>query len=494
MSYPKGMIYSSRLKKILQIIIETDGYVKVEELAKRLKTSSRTIFRELRHIDDELKEYHVRLVSKAGMGIHMEGSYEDKEALRQELNTEQIQYLNKEERQHLLIFELLRSDEVQKLLHYGALFQVSEATISNDLDSIEPWFRQHDLSLIRKPGVGVGVQGEEAVLRKAMTQLLQEDLQSKESYESVNFLDSQKLLTEIFLHQDAGILNMLNQDILKRILDVFQTNQHELNLDRYAQASYIGLIMHLVIAIERILKNEELKDGGDVVAMVQEDASYQQAQQMAHVLELEFDIDIPDVEIAFIALHIRGAKISRVEYDSLQDEPARQLRDVLYAMLQTYDEEKRYLLMEDEELFQGLLTHLSPTITRLQHDLPIYNPLLSQIQTEYRELYEQTKQACRVLENYCGVSISADETGFITMHIGASLERMQHTAIHRRVIPIGVVCASGIGVSAMLSARIQKSFHPDVRLQIFSMEDVQRHAYDDAELLVSTFSLLWTGK
>ena len=489
MSYPKGMIYSSRLKKILQIIIETDGYVKVEELAKRLKTSSRTIFRELRHIDDELKEYHVRLVSKAGMGIHMEGSYEDKEALRQELNTEQIQYLNKEERQHLLIFELLRSDEVQKLLHYGALFQVSEATISNDLDSIEPWFRQHDLSLIRKPGVGVGVQGEEAVLRKAMTQLLQEDLQSKESYESVNFLDSQTLLTEIFLHQDAGILNMLNQDILKRILDVFQTNQHELNLDRYAQASYIGLIMHLVIAIERILKNEELKDGGDVVAMVQEDASYQQAQQMAHVLELEFDIDIPDVEIAFIALHIRGAKISRVEYDSLQDEPARQLRDVLYAMLQTYDEEKRYLLLEDEELFQGLLTHLSPTITRLQHDQPIYNPLLSQIQTEYRELYEQTKQACRVLENYCGVSISADETGFITMHIGASLERMQHTAIHRRVIPIGVVCASGIGVSAMLSARIQKSFHPDVRLQIFSMEDVQRHAYDDAELLVSTFSL-----
>ena len=59
MSYPKGMIYSSRLKKILQIIIETDGYVKVEELAKRLKTSSRTIFRELRHIDDEIGRAHV---------------------------------------------------------------------------------------------------------------------------------------------------------------------------------------------------------------------------------------------------------------------------------------------------------------------------------------------------------------------------------------------------------------------------------------------------
>lgn len=84
----------------------------------------------------------------------------------------------------------------------------------------------------------------------------------------MNFLDSQTLLTEIFSHQDAGILNMPNQDILKRILDMFQTSQHELNLDRYAQAFYIGLIMHLVIVIERILKNEELKDGGDAVAMV----------------------------------------------------------------------------------------------------------------------------------------------------------------------------------------------------------------------------------
>ena len=51
------MIYSSRLKKILQITLEADGYVRVEELAKRLKTSSRTIFRELQHIDEELKEY-----------------------------------------------------------------------------------------------------------------------------------------------------------------------------------------------------------------------------------------------------------------------------------------------------------------------------------------------------------------------------------------------------------------------------------------------------
>ena len=114
---------------------------------------------------------------------------------------------------------------------------------------------------------------------------------------------------------------------------------------------------------------------------------------------MEFDIDIPEVEIAFIALHIRGAKISRVEYANSMIRICSSCGISCMPCCRPMMRKKRYLLLEDEELFQGLLTHLSPTITRLQHDLPIYNPLLSQIQREYKELYEQTKQACTVLEN-----------------------------------------------------------------------------------------------
>lgn len=282
------MIYSSRLKKILQICLERDGYVTVDELAACLKTSRRTIFRELQDIDKELEEYHVALLSTQGKGICIEGNREDKAALQKELSTQGIQYLHKEERRNLLIFELLRSDEVQKLLHYANLFQVSEATISNDLDSIEPWFRDYELTLLRKPGVGVEIQGEEASVRMAMTNILQERLWKMEGYEQINYLDSQTLLQKIFLRQGAGIMKMLNQDILERILEVFHTYQHELNLDRYAQTSYIGLIIHLVIAIERILKNDELQEGQEIVGMMKEDVSYAQAQAMAHVLETEF--------------------------------------------------------------------------------------------------------------------------------------------------------------------------------------------------------------
>lgn len=483
------MIYSSRLKKILQVCLLRDEYIKVDVLAELLKISTRTVFREIKDVDKDLEDYGVRLVSKAGKGILVEGSREDKEALLQELQTQEIQYINKEERQNLLIFELLRNDEVEKLLHYANLFQVSEATISNDLDTIEPWFEDYQLHIERKPGKGVELQGEEANFRRAMTEILNRTLQKKEDYGSINYLDSQTLLKEIFLSNGSSIMKLLNREILERILDVFHMYQHELNLDRYAQTSYIGLIIHLVIAIDRILKNEELQESPEVIAIVKDDASFAQAKRMAHYLEIEFDIDIPEVEVAFIALHIKGSKTMSAEGIAVEDIDSTPLLELIHEMLSAYDPDIAIYLHQDEQLIHGLLTHLEPTITRLTNQLPIYNPLLTQIKEEYAQLFMQTKEACIQLQKYCSCEVSEDEVGFITMHIGASLERSQQSRKVRRSVRVGVVCASGIGVSALLSARIQKAFPYQTYLQVLSMEEVLRHEVHDCELLISTFAI-----
>lgn len=484
------MIYSSRLKKILQVCLLRDEYVKVDVLAELLKISTRTVFREIKDVDKDLEDYGVHLVSKAGKGIKVSGSREDKQALLQELQTQEIQYINKEERQNLLIFELLRNDDVEKLLHYANLFQVSEATISNDLDTIEPWFEEYQIHLIRKPGKGVELQGDEAGFRRAMTEILNRTLHKKEDYESINYLDSQTLLSEIFLaNTDSSIMKLLNRDILERILNVFHTYQHELNLDRYAQTSYIGLIIHLVIAIDRILKKEELQENEEVVAIVKDDSSFAQAKRMAHYLEIEFDIDIPEVETAFIALHIKGSKTTFTKGEVVIDEGNAQLYELIHNMLSAYDSDTALYLHQDEQLIHGLLTHLKPTITRLCNHLPIYNPLLKQIKKEYHTLFQQTKEACIQLQNYCGCEVSEDEVGFITMHIGASIERSQQNRQVRRSVRVGIVCASGIGVSALLSARIQKAFPYQTELHVLSMEEVLRHEVYDCELLISTFSI-----
>lgn len=481
------MIYSSRLKKILELCLIKDEYIKVDTLAEQLKISSRTVFRELKDIGHDLKEYGLSLVSKPGKGIRILGEQTSKDALLQELDVSGIQYLNKEERQRLLTFELLHKEACEKLIHYANLFQVSEATISNDLDMLASWFQEHQLRLNRKPGYGIEVIGSEARIRQAMTDILHQNLMEQEDFERVNVLDSQTLLEEIFLINGDSIMKLLNQEILIRILQVFTTYQHELNLDRYAQISYIGLIIHLVIAVDRIMKQEQISEHQQVIDLVKDDPSYEQARQMAEYLECEFDIDIPKVEIAFIALHIKGAKMTKISYDTETPKELEQLQLLIEEMLDSYDEAIAIYLKQDEELYHGLLTHLGPTLTRLQHHLPIYNPLLKQIKQEYQLLYEQTKQACTCLCNAFHCDISEDEIGFITMHIGAALERAKQGTAKKRIVKLGVVCASGIGVSALLSARIQKAFSTFVEISVLSMDDILQERYRHCEFLVSTF-------
>lgn len=485
------MIYSPRLKKILEYCLERDEYVSVDDLAKLCKTSTRTIFREIKDIDHDLKEYDVRLLSKPKAGFYMEGTKEHKDILLKELKVQGIAYMDKEERRNMLIFELLHSEELEKLVHYASMFQVSEATISNDLDAIAPWFEAYDLTLIRKPGFGVMLEGKEEGFRRAMTSIVNQSIQQNEKFQTVNFLDSSSLLHQIFIDTGSqSILKLLDQEILTRTLHVFETYQHELSLDRYASVGYIGLIIHLVIAIDRIQKHEEITESSEVLKMVSKDPAYLQAKKMAHYLETEFDIDIPDVETAFIALHIKGAKITRPE----DKDHAVKLKQLVMNMLASFDESIKGILLQDEELMNGLLTHMEPTITRLKNNLPIYNPLRETIQTMYHDLYVQTQRACRFIEIEYDCVVSEDEIAFLTMHVGASIERGKQEPNRKRTVICGVVCASGIGVSALLSARILKAIPEGIELKTLSMEDITRHRYQEVELLVSTFELSMKDK
>ncbi|WP_276931238.1 BglG family transcription antiterminator [Dubosiella newyorkensis] len=295
------MLYSNRFKQILKICLEQDpDYVSIDALAKRLKTSRRTIFRELQNVD--LKRYRLSLASKAGKGIRLEGKEEDKRALLDDLEAESIPYFHKEERQKYLAFELLRFPEVKKLVYYGNLFEVSETTVSKDLEAIEPLLARYDLKLDRTHKNKIQVLGSEENRRRAMSAIVHNTLENFQN--DVDSLDPQALQKEIFASSNEGILKLLNQTILDEVLDLFTNEYKTLHLDQYAQSAYIGLIIHLVVAIERIQKGEEIVSDPALYASIAKTSGMEQAQKISQKLEEAFLIQIPQAETTFIAMHL----------------------------------------------------------------------------------------------------------------------------------------------------------------------------------------------
>lgn len=473
------MLFSSRLVRILKILLQQpdDEGIKINDLAHRLNTSRRTIFRELEGVDSSLAKMGLKLVSRPQKGLVLEGSPEGKRNLMEALRTEKVSYTNKEERLMLLLYELLQHPSSEKLIYYANRFQVSEATISNDLAALDEFVRPFHLR-VGKKGM---VEGSENDRRRLMGTILQNSLSPR----PVNYLNKTELEEQVFqIGNDDSIMHLLNQQLLKQILTLFEEYSHELNLDRYAQSSYIGLVIHLVIAIDRIQNSETLT--APLPELMLQPEALKEAQKLTAVLEKEFDLTFPQAEIDYIALHLQGAKISYLPQMQNQKKAAdASLKKLVEQFAAGYGPELASHLMADHQFLQGLITHLEPALTRIRSDLPIYNPMLEQLKSQYSDLFVKTRQAAACIEEQVHKPVSDAELGFLTMHVGASLERIQR--IKRPPVKTAVVCASGIGVSSLLSARLEKNFPGLLATQTLALEEAgAAYGY---ELIISTLPL-----
>ena len=175
------MKISSRTKKIIKILIENDDYIVTEEIAGNLDVSSRTVLRELKKVEKWLKKNDILLDKKKGTGIRLNCSQADKIRIAEILEFETVdKHYSPDERKMIILSELLRDQRPNKLYAFTRVTNVSEATISHDLDEIEGWLENYELKLIRKPGLGVYLDGSEREIRKASINLLYQNFNLEE--------------------------------------------------------------------------------------------------------------------------------------------------------------------------------------------------------------------------------------------------------------------------------------------------------------------------
>ena len=462
------MNISPRLGRIFQVLLEQEEgrTVSADDMANRIRISRRTLFRELESARRTLAPYMVQLQTRPGLALTG-----NREALAAALGTQPVQVLNREERQDLLLYELLRADGPQKLVVYASRFQVSEATISHDLEDLRRRLEPLGLIITRSGAI----QGSEEDRRRAMSSLVHDGVE----YKTVDYLDPETALEQLF--RGSAILSLLDQDILKRLLALLSANREQLGLNRFEQNSYIGLVIHLVIALERIKAGDPCRE--QLQGLPEMEDSRQEARKLISLLEQEFGLEFPDTEVDAVALHLRGSKLNSA--GGLPDEGQEEILELARCFIEGFPTADAALLGTDGQFIQGLVSHLEPTVIRLRSGLPIYNPLLKMLRTQYRELFEKTRIAAGAIEERLGVTLSEEEIGFLTMHAGACFERSGHE--YRRKVKAAVVCASGIGVSALLCARLERAFASQIELEALSA--MQAKETESVELFITTFDV-----
>lgn len=483
------MEMTTRMKQILQLLLQESAAVSVKYLAEQIGVSRRTVQRELESIGASLKGYELTFVSKTGVGIWIEGSEEEKKRLLAACSAgDDYDVSNREERRKRLILEILKEKGLRKLYYYSSKFEVSEATVSADLEAVEGWLAHYGLIVSRKPGSGISIAGSEENYRRAIRGFIDENIDTgimKEVYGE----DGYDLSSYRFLKK-SSIGQILNNDIVQRVMDSMTRVGHNRVLT-LTENSYVGLVIHISIAINRIRKNEVVEYDENWKQDLPEDEDYALAKLIVKELEREFAIDIPQVEISYICLHLKGAKHEKIQWnqDAQIEMENKELQQLVNDMIDTYDARQAYLMKQDDGFIQALLAHLQPTLIRLVYGMQIQNPVLEDIKVSYPDIYSRCEKVAQVLEAFTGKAVPEQEIGFLTVHFGAAMVRLEGRKEKIRKVQAGVICSSGIGISRLMSSKLEKLFHGRMEITAYGKHDITPYIMSRTDFFISTIPI-----
>ncbi len=462
-------------------MLETDDFFTVKEIAKQLSVSERTVHRDLAGIEDVVNHYGLTLIKKAGVGVQFDGHPSQREELKRYLYNLNITEYTQDERETLILCKLLESHEPIKLVSLAHDLRVTVATISNDLNRVEEWLQNMQLSLIRKRGYGVQVEGAEALKRHAISSLLATEYNDSDFFTLLQRSIQNKSKGDVMESASKQLLGLVDHEKLHQVETIVREVNNDLS-HMMADSAYIGLIVHLTLAIERIQQGEKIEMERDFLSTMKETKEFTIAETISKRMEDYFSVPIPEAEVGYITMHLRGAKL-RNSSSYYLEESNYPITVKAKQLIREVSDKTNVDLVSNDSLFQGLVTHLGPAMHRLNQKMSIHNPLLTKIKEDYQELFVIISEA---VENvFKGLSVPDEEVGFLVLHFGSALEGRNK----KNDLRILAVCSSGIGTSKMLATRLKQEFHEihDVKsVSLFQLEKEDVHAFD---LIVSTIPL-----
>ena len=501
------MEFTPRTQQILEILLGGRGPVTKQEIADRLGVSKRTIQREFGFLENDIRQYGLRLVNRKGKGIVLSGELQNIEKLRREVEKNSgVEAAGREERRRHLLFELLRDREPRKLYYYSEMLGVSETTVASDMEALGDWFARHNLEVIRRPGYGVVLGGSEGDYREAMRRFIHENGpqyvdKRGEGRNSARSKSAEEAITDILLSAaDSGIYSLLNSDILSRVYSVL-SSMDEPMLRQLTDNAFTGLAIHIAIAIDRVRQGAVVEADEKGLEDLASWEGYDLAARILREMEEEFQITIPGVELSYILLHLRGSKIaySGTAGDAVSGDDViiRQMRgideekllDMIDEMIEIFNPSISYELKCDEDFVRGLLVHLRPVIVRLFNHMNIFNPILNDIREEYPDVFGRCAKAAVVIERETREKVREEEIGFLAMHFGAAEERILERQKAARRVVIGVICASGFGVARLMLTKLSNHLGDKATFRAYGRDEITPGVIADTDFFVSTLNL-----
>lgn len=450
--------------EVFDILLKSNR-ITITQISKQMNLSNKTVSKSLDKIENFLEGSDLTLSRKPKIGVSIIGD----KAASEELIKQQIEQdvpNTKEERVQYLCFNILNNQGYFTLAELSEALFVSKTTLEKDMVQVYEIFDHFHIAIEKIPGKGSFLNIMEYERRRLALDLIHYFW--GQNWQIIN-QDGQ------FLHLIEGIPKFaqvfVNLNDLKQINLILQQFISTNNI-KISDLNYQSLILHLLIAVERIKDNQLIWD-----QQTENPHKDSGLETLINHLEQAFNIQISEIEIGYIQIYFDQLKKVSVGETVIEE------KEISELILE-------YTLLDDETAVNALARHIKLALERIKNNLPVNNPYTKDIKKNFPISFDEALTLKKSLEKRSKIFIPEDEVAYMAVHLQAYREQIK-TNTHQ--LDVLLVCSSGKGTSQLLAARIKRSF-PEINIhRILSVQELYQAEITE-DLILSTVNISLPGE
>lgn len=450
----------------------------------------------------------------------------------------------------LLRILLLHEEGAIQIKDLSEELDCSEKTVRNDLDRLEGFLQNSRANLLRKPGIGISIDIDEAERTEILRSLFSNEQKTAEErlFEmAFQLLTSTKAITlqywaeryyvpktaikkdidtitywlqrfdlEIVSKQRIGSQiegpELKKRNAMAHLSELIPSLSNEKNMvldlffsyeilvvkealkslqEKYSigftDEALDSLLVHALIMVKRIRQKSPVFVQASERETVLKRKEYHYASWFFDQLEEAFGLTFPEAERIYFTWHLISGKRAEESEQALQYD--QESKEVVLQLVRKMEKLTLFPFEEDPILQNGLAVHMHSVINRIKYGFPITNPLLSNIKKMYPYMFSMVILALEEMKDKFGFDIPEDEAAYIVLHFQASIERLEGKRKVEKKKAL-IVCHMGIGMSHLLEAKIQQQYQDiDIVACIGKAEITDALKDHQADFIISTVPL-----
>lgn len=452
-----------RLNEIVMYLKRKSEPVSLQELIAFFHVSERTLRNDIQNINVILGKHGAIIdrIRKKGYFLSVHDHELFDHFLKQSEKQDELEGLdNAQKRIQYILQLLLFHDDYISQDELAERIYVSRNTIINYLKTIKIMICEYHLTLTSKTNVGIRIEGSEEQRRACFMELVvPHDLQS---------------MIGGFTKEEESIFEGIDLYKIERIVLQY-AKEYDV---RFSDFNLRNLILHLALLITRLQSGYPLQ-----LDNISYDQEYN-LQPLIDEIELAFSLSIPQSEMQYLYSHFMSNAKTMYKFE----ENAHYLKQLIEHLLNVINQNYNFDLRHDTILKEDLTQHFQSILNTKRYHLNKRNPLLNTIKANYPLAYDITMTSIRLVLQEEPFDLTDDEIGYVSLHIGAAIERCFNAQIQKKSVII--VCGSGYATSRMLEAKLNNIFKDKINIiGRYSYHEYQQMELRNLDFVISTIPI-----